>query len=96
MAGWHHWLNGHEFKQAPGDSGRQTGVLQSVGSQRVGHDWATEQQPSVKKMVQTRGTQLTQKRSFICSSREAKDARGGIPVHERRSFQRQVLGSLLV
>ena len=20
MAGWHHWLNGHEFEQAPGDS----------------------------------------------------------------------------
>ena len=19
MAGWHHWLNGHEFEQAPGD-----------------------------------------------------------------------------
>ena len=23
---------------------RETGVLQSVGSQRVGHDWVTEQQ----------------------------------------------------
>ena len=20
MAGWHHWLNGHEFEQTPGDS----------------------------------------------------------------------------
>ena len=20
MVGWHHWLNGHEFEQAPGDS----------------------------------------------------------------------------
>ena len=20
MVGWHHWLNGHEFKQIPGDS----------------------------------------------------------------------------
>ena len=19
MAGWHHWLNGHEFEQTPGD-----------------------------------------------------------------------------
>ena len=19
MVGWHHWLNGHEFEQAPGD-----------------------------------------------------------------------------
>ena len=23
MAGWHHWLNGHEFEQAPGDGGGQ-------------------------------------------------------------------------
>ena len=44
--GWHHRLiSGHEFEQ----TGRRwrtvkTGVLQSMGSQRVGHDWATEQQ----------------------------------------------------
>ena len=38
----HHRLNGHEFEQTPGDSGGQkssvlqhTGVLQSMGSQRV-------------------------------------------------------------
>ena len=23
MAGWHHWLNGHEFEQTPGDGERQ-------------------------------------------------------------------------
>ena len=23
MVGWHHWLNGHEFEQAPGDSEEQ-------------------------------------------------------------------------
>ena len=23
MVGWHHWLNGHEFKQAPGDGEEQ-------------------------------------------------------------------------
>ena len=23
LIGWHHWLNGHEFKQIPGDSGGQ-------------------------------------------------------------------------
>ena len=45
MVGWHHRLNEHEFKQALGD--RRTGkpgVLQSMGSQRVGHDLATEEQ----------------------------------------------------
>ena len=45
MVGWHHQLNGHESEQARGD-GEGQGSLQSVGSQlqRVGHDWATEQQ----------------------------------------------------
>ena len=37
MVGWHHWLNGHEFGWTPG-----VGVLHSMGSQRVGHDWAIE------------------------------------------------------
>ena len=32
MIGWHHRLDGHEFEQA----------LQSMGSQRVRHDWASE------------------------------------------------------
>ena len=48
MVGWPHRLDGHEFEQAPGRreaSGRtrKPGVLQSMGSQRVGHDLATEQ-----------------------------------------------------
>ena len=46
MVGWHHQLNGHEFEQILGDSEGQgsLGLLQSMGSQRVGHDLATEQQ----------------------------------------------------
>ena len=35
MAGWHHWLDGREFGWTPG-------VGDGQGSQRVGHDWATE------------------------------------------------------
>ena len=45
MAGWHHWLNGHEFWVNSGSwwwTGRP-GMLQFMGSQRVGRDWATEQ-----------------------------------------------------
>ena len=38
MVGWHHWLNGHAFEQASGVGG----ILQSMGSQRVGHEWVTE------------------------------------------------------
>ena len=45
MVGWHHQLNGHEFEQTPGNSEvtGEPGVLQSMGSQRVRHDIATEQ-----------------------------------------------------
>ena len=51
MVGWYHWLTGHEFEQTPGDSDRMRGkpdVLQSMGSQRVRHDWVTEQQHFVE------------------------------------------------
>ena len=37
MVGWHHQLNGHEFEQT-------LGVLQFMGSQRVGRDLVTEQE----------------------------------------------------
>ena len=45
MVGWHHWLNGHEFEQILGDGEGQESLalLQSRGSQRIRHDWATEQ-----------------------------------------------------
>ena len=45
MAGRHHWLDGHEFEQTPGDSEGQGSLMccsQSMGFQRVGHDWVTE------------------------------------------------------
>ena len=47
MIGWHHRLNGHEFKQAPRDGEGQgktgkPGVLQFMWSQTVGHNWATK------------------------------------------------------
>ena len=43
MVGWHHWLNGHEFKQAPGaGDGQGSLVCSPGGSQRVRHEWVTE------------------------------------------------------
>ena len=42
MAEWHHQLHEHEFERTPGVGDRQGGMLQFMGSQRVGHDWATE------------------------------------------------------
>ena len=39
MVGLHHQLNRHEFEQALGvGDGQGDGVLQSTGSQRVGHN----------------------------------------------------------
>ena len=45
MVGWHHRFNGHEFEYTLGVGNGQGGlsfVLQSMGSQRVRHDRATE------------------------------------------------------
>ena len=40
MVGWHHRRDGHEFERAlgVGDGQEGPGVLQSMGSQRIGHD----------------------------------------------------------
>ena len=46
MVEWHHQLDGHTFEATPGvgEGQRKPGVLQSLGSKRVGQDLATEQQ----------------------------------------------------
>ena len=36
-----YWLDGYEFELALGSE--KPGALQSMGSQKVRHDWATEQ-----------------------------------------------------
>ena len=44
MVGWHHWLDGHESEQAPGDGeGQGSLVCCSPWGHRVGHNWVTEQ-----------------------------------------------------
>ena len=45
MVGWHHWLNGHESEHLQEMvKDRESSTLQSMGSQRVRHNWVTEQQ----------------------------------------------------
>ena len=45
MVGWHHWLDGQEFEQAPGVGDGQGGLaFCSPWGHRVRHDLATEQQ----------------------------------------------------
>ena len=44
MVGWYHWFDGHEFEQilGVGDGQGSLSFLRSLGSQRVGHNTATE------------------------------------------------------
>ena len=43
MVGWHRWLNGQEFEQAPGVGNGQKAWRAAVhGSQTIGHDLVTE------------------------------------------------------
>ena len=43
MVGWHHWLNGHEFEQAPEVGNGQVSMgCCSPWDCRVGHNWVTE------------------------------------------------------
>ena len=45
MVGWHHWLNGHEFEQRPGDGdGQGSLACCSPRSGRAGHNCMAEQQ----------------------------------------------------
>ena len=57
MVGWHHWLNGHQFKQTWWDSEGQGSLAccSPWGSQRLRHDWAAEeQQQRIVKGMQNR------------------------------------------
>ena len=42
MVGWHHWLHGHEFEQAPGFGDRQGGLVCCSPWGHKESDWATE------------------------------------------------------
>ena len=48
MVGWHHWLNGQEFEQAPGD-GKGQGSLTCWSPWGCKESDMTEQQPNSKK-----------------------------------------------
>jgi len=48
MVGWHHWLYGHEFEQAPGvGDGQGSLACCSPWGCRVAHDWTTELMPLI-------------------------------------------------
>ena len=52
MVEWHHWFNGHEFKQTPGGyEGQGSLAWCSPWGHRVRHDWVTHQQMAVRKKL---------------------------------------------
>ena len=68
MAGWHQWLDGHEFEWTLGVGDGQGGLAccSPWGSQRVRHDWATELtlfQSSVMKSFSI----LPRRQSYLCN-----------------------------
>ena len=70
MVGWHHELNGHELEQTPGDSEGQgsLGCCSPWGSQRVEHDWTTEQQQLLEEEVFKMLSPEAHIHSFSCAS----------------------------
>ena len=52
MVGWHHRLNGHWVWASSRRwwRTRKPGVLQSMGSQRIKHDWVTEQKQAAQNL----------------------------------------------
>ena len=55
---WQHGLNGHEFEQTPRDSEGQGNLVccSPLGSQRVRHNWETEQQPNNRNLLRGWGS----------------------------------------
>ena len=54
MIGWHHQLNGYEFEQTLGNGDGQGSLAHCspwMGSQRVRHDFGTEQQQGLLKVL---------------------------------------------
>ena len=49
MVGWHHQFSGHKFEHGRWWGTGKPGMLQSMGSQRVGHDSVTKQQQKIFK-----------------------------------------------
>ena len=86
--GWHHQLNGHELNSRRWWRTGRPGMLQSMGSQRAGHDWVTEQQKgSIKNKgrkkihSQAQGT-IIALRHQVLQHNEWKKIHTKLPYHE--------------
>ena len=63
MAGWHHWLNGHEFEQTPGDGDGQGGLAccSSWGSKELN----TTEWPDWTELIQLSQNYLLKRFFFL-------------------------------
>ena len=90
--GWDGWMaSPTQWTWIWASSGRwwrigRPGVLQSMGSQRVGHNWVTEQQQQAMETLQTKSiqakTQSTFAQSFKAQSSPAQAAEDRVTIHQ--------------
>ena len=67
IVGWHHWLNGYEFEQAPGvGDGQGSLVCCSPWGHRIGHDWVMNNNNNNHICHLLRGQNNVQDRSINC------------------------------
>ena len=74
MVEWHHQLNVHEFEKTLGDSEGQVSLAccSPKGSQRVRHDWVTEQQQQSKTIIRPNLHLLTNETESLDLFKEIK------------------------
>ena len=97
MVGWHHWFNGHEFEQNLGDGRRQGSlVCCSPWGQKELDTTERLKNKAAKRRCKPGALKSLRRGVSFVPQREAWDARGCIPIHERHFFQRHLLGYWLV
>ena len=69
MVGWHHRLNGREFEQTERQWTGKPGMLQSMESQRPGHDLAIEQMLCLFKIITVPGFRTKILQAAWCSQK---------------------------
>ena len=61
MVGWHHWLNGHEFEQAPGVGDEQGSVV-------CCSPWGRKESDTTEQLNWTEGRHSAWRKAFVYSS----------------------------
>ena len=70
MVGWHHWLNGHEFEQAPGDGEGQ-------GSLECCSPWGHKESDMTQQLNNSKKKLLSKRREVKKEEKKRKEGRLG-------------------